>query len=449
MTPLDPSALRRRFPALSRTGDDGLPIIYADAPGGSQVPETVIDAMADHLRNGISNTHGAFAASEETDALIAEARRAAADVTGADPGEIVFGPNSTTLLLHLSRSFGRTLRPGDEVVVTKLDHDANVRPWILAAEDAGATVRWVDIRDDDVTLDLGFVRRRADRPDAAGRLHAGIERGGHDPAGRRADPARSTTPARSPRWTACTSRSTARWTFTRSDADILACSPYKFFGPHLGVLSVRRELLDTWTPYKLRPAPDESPDRWETGTQNHEGLAGLIAAVDYLADVGRTYGEAEPPTARRAAVVAGFAAIGAHERELSERFLRGVTDLPEVRLWGIADADTHRRAHPDVRGPRGRPGSAEDGDRARSPRDLRLGRALLRDHRDGAARAARFRRRGADRLLPLPLVGRRGSGARRPGRPGLRRDGGNVPRPPAGTIPPTPPLCEREPLCAS
>src|SRR4029077_13875870 len=136
-------------PALARTGGDGLPVIYADAPGGSQVPETVIEAIAAHLRSGISNTHGAFTASEETDALIADARRAASDVTGADPGEIVFGPNSTTLLLHLSRSFGRTLRPGDEVVVTTLDHDANVRPWVLAAEDAGATVRGGAIRHDD------------------------------------------------------------------------------------------------------------------------------------------------------------------------------------------------------------------------------------------------------------------------------------------------------------
>ncbi|HEY7478354.1 MAG TPA: aminotransferase class V-fold PLP-dependent enzyme, partial [Actinomycetota bacterium] len=151
---LDVAGLRRRFPALARTSDDGRPVIFADAPGGSQVPDTVIEAIDRHLRRGISNTHGAFAASEETDATIASARRAAADLTGTDPGEVVFGPNATTLLLHLSRSFGRTLGPGDEVVVTTLDHDANVRPWVLAAQDAGATVRWVDVHDDDVTLDL-------------------------------------------------------------------------------------------------------------------------------------------------------------------------------------------------------------------------------------------------------------------------------------------------------
>ena len=290
MTPLDPSVLRRRFPALSRTGEDGRPVIYADAPGGSQVPETVIDAIAGHLRSGISNTHGAFAASEETDALIAEARRAAADITGADPGEVVFGPNSTTLLLHLSRSFGRTLGPGDEVVVTKLDHDANVRPWVLAAEDAGATVRWVDIRDDDVTLDLdSFDAALTDRTRLVAFTLASNAVGTIPPAAELIRRVHAVG--------ALAAVDGVHFAQHRAldlhglDADILACSPYKFFGPHLGVLSVRRELLETWTPYKLRPAPNEAPERWETGTQNHEGLAGLIAAVDYLADVGRTYGD--------------------------------------------------------------------------------------------------------------------------------------------------------------
>ena len=338
MTALDPSALRLRFPALARTGEDGRSVVYADAPGGSQVPETVIEAIAGHLRSGISNTHGAFAASEETDALIADARRAAADITGADPGEIVFGPNSTTLLLHLSRSFGRTLRPGDEVVVTTLDHDANVRPWVLAAEDAGAIVRWVDVRDHDVTLDLdSFDAALNDKTrlvaftlasNAVGTIPPAAEliRRVHDVGALAAVDGVHFAQHRA-------------LDLHALDADILACSPYKFFGPHLGVLSVRRELLDTWTPYKLRPAPDEAPDRWETGTQNHEGLAGLTAAVEYLADVGRTYGAVDTGDDRRAAVVAGFDAIGTHERGLSGRFLRGVNDLPNVRLWGVADVD--------------------------------------------------------------------------------------------------------------
>ena len=335
MTPLDPAALRLRFPALARAGEDGKPVVYADAPGGSQVPETVIDAIADHLRRGISNTHGAFTASEETDALIADARRAAADVTGADPGEIVFGPNSTTLLLHLSRSFGRMLRPGDEVVVTTLDHDANVRPWVLAAQDAGATVRWVDIRDDDVTLDLdSFDAALNDRTRLVAFTLASNAVGTIPPAAELVRRVHAVG--------ALAAVDGVHLAQHRAldlhglDADILACSPYKFFGPHLGVLSVRRELLESWTPYKLRPAPEEAPDRWETGTQNHEGLAGLVAAVDYLADVGRTFGD--PAGAdRRDAVLAGFGAIGVHERELATRFLRGAVTIPDLRLWGIDD----------------------------------------------------------------------------------------------------------------
>jgi cysteine desulfurase family protein (TIGR01976 family) len=331
----DLSVVRTRFPALSRTDEDGLPVVYADAPGGSQVPQTVIDAIADHLRSGISNTHGAFAASEETDALITSARDAAADMTGADPGEIVFGPNATTLLLHLSRSFARTLRPGDEVVVTRLDHDANVRPWVLAAEDAGATVCWVDIRDDDLTLDLDSLDvALSDRTrlvaftlasNAAGTIPPAVEviRRVHEAGALAAVDGVHMAQHRS-------------LDLHGLNADILACSPYKFFGPHLGVLAVRRELLEAWTPYKLRPAPDHPPERWETGTQNHEGLAGMMAAVDYLADVGRTFGEPESD-GRRAALVAAFDAIGRHERALALRFLEGIDRLPQVRLWGVGD----------------------------------------------------------------------------------------------------------------
>jgi cysteine desulfurase family protein (TIGR01976 family) len=242
------------------------------------------------------------------------------------------------LLLHLSRSFGRTLRPGDEVVVTTLDHDANVRPWVLAAEDAGAIVRWVDVRDHDVTLDLdSFDAALNDKTrlvaftlasNAVGTIPPAAEliRRVHDVGALAAVDGVHFAQHRA-------------LDLHALDADILACSPYKFFGPHLGVLSVRRELLDTWTPYKLRPAPDEAPDRWETGTQNHEGLAGLTAAVEYLADVGRTYGAVDTGDDRRAAVVAGFDAIGTHERGLSGRFLRGVNDLPNVRLWGVPDVD--------------------------------------------------------------------------------------------------------------
>jgi cysteine desulfurase family protein (TIGR01976 family) len=330
---LDVAALRQRFPALARTGEDGRPVIFADAPGGSQVPETVIEAVASHLRRGISNTHGAFAASQQTDATVAAARRAAADLTGSDPGEIVFGPNATTLLLHVSRSFGRTLRPGDEVVVTVLDHDANVRPWVLAARDAGATVRWVDVHEDDVTLDLdAFDAALSDRTRLVAFTLASNAVGTIPPAAelvRRAHAVGALVAVDGVHLAQHRLLDRAGL-----DADVMACSPYKFFGPHLGLLAVRRELLETWTPYKLRPAPDEAPERWETGTQDHEGLAGLEAAVDYLAGLTPA---AATGTSRRARLGAGYDAIAAHERSLAVRFLEGLASLPHVRLFGIGD----------------------------------------------------------------------------------------------------------------
>jgi cysteine desulfurase family protein (TIGR01976 family) len=330
----DLSALRERFPALARRGPDGRPFVWADCPGGSQVPDTVIEAVAGRLRQGLSNTHGAFVTSRETDDIIADARSAAADMTGADHGEIVFGPNSTSLLLSLSRAFARTLRPGDEIVVTVLDHDANVRPWMLAAEDAGATVRWVDICPDDVTLDRDALEATlTDRTRLVAFTLASNAVGTIPPA---ADLIR-----RIHETGALVAVDGVHLAQHRAldlkalGADVLACSPYKFFGPHLGILAVRRELLDAWSPYKLRPAGDQSPDRWETGTQDHEALAGLVAAADYLAGIGEVHA-APADGSRRAAIVAAFDAIAIHERALALRFLDGLDRLPNVELFGIA-----------------------------------------------------------------------------------------------------------------
>ena len=327
---LDVEAIRSRFPALSRPGPGGIPPVYADAPGGSQVPLDVIEAVTGRYREGLSNTHGAFPTSEDTDTTIAAARRAAADLIGADPGEIVVGPNATTLLFHLSRSFAKTLGRGDEVVVTRLDHDANVRPWVLAARDAGATIRWVDVDDRDVTLEVGsFDAALSDRTKLVAFTLASNAIGTITPAADLVRRARSTG--------AVVAVDGVHFAPHRLldlhgvGADVVACSPYKFFGPHLGVLAVRRELLETWDPYKLVPAPDEAPERWETGTQNHEALAGLTAAVDYLASLG---GEAGT---RRVQLAAAYEEIGAHERGLADRFLAGVAELPEVRVWGIVD----------------------------------------------------------------------------------------------------------------
>lgn len=340
----DLSFVRERFPALSRV-QDGRPVVWADAPGGSQVPSTVIDAVAAHYRRGISNADGAFAASEETDATVAGARAAAADLLGTSSERVAFGPNATTLLLHFSRSFARTIGPGDVVVVTRLDHDANIRPWVLAARDAGADVAWVDIRTDDATLDLesfdralgrhpalvaftlasnavGTITPAADlvaRAKAAGALVAvdGVHLAQHRSIG-----------------------------FDALGADIVAVSPYKVFGPHLGMVAASSSVLEGWDPYRLRPTDTYAPpQRWETGTQNHEGLAGLIAAIEYLADVGRIAGDPADGS-RRGAVSVAYEAFAVHERTLATRFLEGVARLPRVRLFGIGDIERIDRRTP-------------------------------------------------------------------------------------------------------
>jgi len=408
----DLSALRARFAALSRMLD-GRPCVFADAPGGTQVPETVIEAMASYLRTSNANAHGAFITSAETDRLIEDAHRAGADLLGCDAEEVVFGPNATTLLFALSRSIARTLGPGDEIVVTRLDHDANIRPWLMAAEDTGATVRWVDVRDDDVTFDLdSFEEALTDRTrivaftlasNAVGTVtHAADLAGMAHEAGALA---------------VCDGVHLAQHRLMdvgAIGADVVVCSPYKMFGPHLGILFARRDLLESWRPYKVRPASEGLPHRWETGTQNHEGFAGFLAAVDYLADVGRTH--ANPSGRRRRdAIAAAFEAIGAHEADLSRRFLDGLGGIDELRLYGIAGTGRVAERTPDVRRSRRRPTSVRDGQAPRGTRDLRVGRSLLRPRAHGAAGAPGVRWGGPGRVLPLQH--------RRGGRPGPRRAG--------------------------
>lgn len=332
----DLSPLRARFPALSRT-IGGRPCLFADSPGGSQVPDTVIEATADYLRTSNANIHGAFTTSEETDALISRARGAAAAFTGADPDEIVFGPNATTLILHLSRSIARTLGPGDEVVVTVLDHDANFTPWKLAAEDAGATVRVVDIHDSDVTLDLdSFDAALGPRTRVVAFTLASNAVGTITPAADLVMRVRERAPDAIVCLDGVHLAQHRPLDLHGLGPDMLACSPYKFFGPHMGILAVRRELLETLTPYKLRAAEDDIPDRWETGTRDHEALAGLVAAVEYLAGIGDGYGAPTGPSLRER-VVAGMEAVRAYERTLSSRFLEGLARVPSVKLYGIGD----------------------------------------------------------------------------------------------------------------
>jgi len=326
----DVARVRSRFPALTRE-IDGRPAVFVDAPGGSQVPDTVIDAIGGYLRTSNANAHGAFATSQETDDVIAEAHRASADLLNADADEVVLGPNATTLLFAISRSVARTLRPGDEVVVTRLDHDANVRPWVLAAEDAGATVRWVDVVEEDATLDLAsFEAALSERTKVVAFTLASNALGTITPAAELTRLVHERTPA----VVACDGVHLAqhrRIDVRAIGADLVACSPYKIFGPHLGILFGRREVLSWLRPYKVRPADDELPFAFETGTQNHEGFAGWVTAVGYLAGLGRGNG-------RRAAVADAFErAIVPWEAGLSERFLDGVRAIASVRLYGIDD----------------------------------------------------------------------------------------------------------------
>jgi cysteine desulfurase family protein (TIGR01976 family) len=330
MNASDLAEIRSRFPALTRE-IDGRPAVFVDAPGGSQVPDTVIDAIDGYLRTSNANAHGAFATSQETDDVIAEAHRASADLLNADADEVVLGPNATTLLFAISRSVARTIRPGDEVVVTRLDHDANVRPWVLAAEDAGATVRWVDVSEEDATLDLAsFEAVLSERTKVVAFTLASNAVGTITPAAELTRLVHERTPA----IVACDGVHLAqhrRIDVRAIGADLVACSPYKIFGPHLGILFGRREVLSSLRPYKVRPADDALPFAFETGTQNHEGFAGWVAAVGYLAGLGRENG-------RRAAVADAFErAIAPWEAGLSERFLDGVRAIASVRLYGIDD----------------------------------------------------------------------------------------------------------------
>ena len=329
----DLSNVRSRFPGLARE-HDGRAVVFADAPGGSQVPGVVVEAMADYLRRSNANAHGSFASSQETDHVIEEAHRAAADLLNADADEVVFGPNATTLLFAISRSIARTLEPGDEVVVTRLDHDANVRPWVLAAEDAGAGVRWVDVREEDVTLDPeSFAAALSERTKVVAFTLASNAVGTVTPAAELVRTVRQRSPHA---LVACDGVHLAQHRsidVREIGADLVVCSPYKIFGPHLGILFGRRELLSSLRPYKVRPAEDALPYAFETGTQNHEGFAGWIAAVGYLAELGQG-------GSRREAVRAAFErAIMPWEGDLSRRFLEGVRTIPAVRLYGIAEPE--------------------------------------------------------------------------------------------------------------
>src|SRR5918993_5017208 len=283
----DVEALRAEFPALRREGTDGRPAVFLDGPGGTQVPQRVIDAVTDYYTNRNANAGGAFVTSELSDAMTEEAHAAVADLLGAaSPDEIKFGYNMSTLTLHIGRSIGATLAPGDEIVVTTLDHEANVSTWEAMAADRGLTVHTVDIREDDVTLDLEDLESKlTPRTKLIAVGYASNAVGSINPV--REIIARAHEVGALTFVDAVAFAPHGPIDVTDLETDFLACSAYKWFGPHVGVLYGKAPILEGLPVYKVRPAHD----RFETGTPNYEGIAGTLAATDYLRDVGRNYGD--------------------------------------------------------------------------------------------------------------------------------------------------------------
>ncbi|MDA0379077.1 MAG: cysteine desulfurase-like protein [Bacteroidetes bacterium] len=328
----DIDRVRAEFPSLSVT-DEGQRRIYFDNPGGTQICRRALDRMQDYLIHANTNTHGPFRTSALTDAIIEETHRALADFVGAsDPGEIVFGQNMTTITLHLSRSLAHTFRPGDEIVVTRMDHDANVSPWLLVARDLGLTVRWID-------FDPQTYRFTPESIDAAITPNTKLV------AVNYASNALGTV--NDVKAVIDHAHSVGALTYVDSvqysphfltdvkaiGCDFLACSAYKYYGPHQGMVWGRRELLERLEPYKVRPADNHLPTRWETGTQSHEGMAGTLGAVEHFEWIGQEMGGGG--ATRRERLRAGFQAQAAWEKEIGRHLIEGLLAIPGVTIHGL------------------------------------------------------------------------------------------------------------------
>jgi cysteine desulfurase family protein (TIGR01976 family) len=328
---LDLAWVRAQFPSLSQEVN-GHPATFLDGPGGTQVPQRVIDAISNYLATNDANICGAYATSRNTDQMIAEARSAMADFLGCDSDEIVFGPNMTSLTFAISRAIGRELLPGDEILLTHLDHDANISPW-RALEERGVKIQFADIHEEDCTLDMedlaGKINSRTKvvatgyASNAVGTINdvSTIVRLAHQAGALAYVDAVHYAPH-------------GPIDVRELDCDFLACSTYKFFGPHMGVLYGKREHLGRLQPYKLRANTNAVPQRWEWGTLNHECIAGITACVDYLAELGAGTGQASD---RRKALQSAYAIIRAHECKLTEKMIRGLREVPGLRLYGIGD----------------------------------------------------------------------------------------------------------------
>jgi cysteine desulfurase family protein (TIGR01976 family) len=354
---LDLSSYRRYFPSLLKEVD-GKQSIYFDNPGGTQVALQVIDAMVAYFLEANANSHGAFLTSKRTDQVIKNARSAMADFLHASsPDEIVFGPNMTTLTFAFSRAIGKTLQPGDEIVVTVLDHDANVAPW-LALQESGVVIRTVDVHPENVTLDMEDMRSKISErtklvavgyaSNAVGTINdvATIIGWAHE-AGALA-------------WIDAVQFAPHGPIDVQAlDADFLVCSSYKFFGPHLGILYGKAEHLERFPAYKVRPSSNDIPERWETGTLNHEGLAGLVGVIDYLTMLGREQSERYSHafrtdagerlySGRQLELKVAMQAMMDYERGLSAQLLAGLREVKGIQIYGITHPQDYSLRVPTV-----------------------------------------------------------------------------------------------------
>lgn len=329
---LDLSWVRSQFPALAQTVN-GQPAVFLDGPGGTQVSQRVIDAIANYLKQSNANTHGAFATSERTDAALIQARRAMADFFNCQANEVVFGPNMTTLTYAVSRAIGRDLVAGDEILLTRLDHEANVAPW-RALEEKGVKMQFADIHENDCTLNMdNLASKITERTKLIAVGYASNAVGTINPIKEIVHLAHEHG--------ALTYVDAVHYAphgpidVAALGCDFLVCSTYKFFGPHMGVLYGEDEFLERFRPYKLRVNSDAIPDSWEWGTLNHECIAGITACVEYLADLGR---HASPAVStRREALLSAYSSIQQHEHELMDQLIAGLKAISGLKLYGIQE----------------------------------------------------------------------------------------------------------------
>jgi cysteine desulfurase family protein (TIGR01976 family) len=329
---LDSSWVRAQFPSLGLQVN-GHAAAFLDGPAGTQVPKQVMDAVQGYLLSTNANTGGAFTTSRSTDGLLGSARSAMADFFNCSADEVVFGQNMTTIAFALSRAIGRELKPGDEIVVTTLDHDANVAPW-RALEENGVVIRQVDIKEADCTLDLEDLKRKiTSKTKLVAVGYASNAVGTINPV---AEITKLAHAAGALMFIDAVHYAPHGPIDVRAlDCDFLVCSPYKFFGPHMGTLYGKREHLLRFKPYKVRPASDSLPDRWETGTQVHELIVGIEAAVNYIAELGRRCESAAQD--RRSALLAAYRATRCHEMTLFTELAAGLLSIPGLRFFGIRD----------------------------------------------------------------------------------------------------------------